>query len=280
MPTSSTRRLPLRVLVLALGMVAALGGAPSWAQEVVHVGGTGAGTLILQRLIEMYSKSHPESRVEAILPPLGSSGGMNALDKGGIQIAIVSRLPPPEKAGEWGVVSWLKTPVVLVARDVPDGTGVSQAQIADIYAGRLTQWPGGGPIRLVMRADGDADTMLLRSLSPALDAAVRAAWKRPGLPIVENDVDNQQLLEKTPGAFGIMSLAQALLLNATLKPLALDGVMPSVATLLDGTYPHMRKFYLLTGKNPSAEVRAFLAYVQSPETMKQLVRYGLAPLAP
>jgi phosphate transport system substrate-binding protein len=257
-----------------------MGSGASAAPEVVHVGGTGAGTLILQRMIGLYAKASPESRVEAITPPLGSRGGLNALAKGGIQLAIVSSLPAPEIAGDFIVVPWMKTPFVLVARDAPDGTNLSQSQVADIYAGNLRQWPDGKPIRLVMRAVGDADITLLGGMSPALAEAIQMARKRPGLPTVENDFDNQQMIENTPGAFGIMSLAQVRLTNANLKPLALDGVMPSVATLLNGSYPHPRKFYLLLGKEPTASTRRFLDYLRSAAAVEYLAGYGLTPLAP
>ncbi|MEO5373433.1 MAG: substrate-binding domain-containing protein [Alphaproteobacteria bacterium] len=267
-----------RVIRFSLGFVVAcglLGSVPAAAQEVVRAGGTGAGTIILQRMVELYKETRPDARVVAVMPPLGSIGGLNALAAGAIQVAIVARPSDPEKVPDASSEFWVRTPFVLVARDVPDGTNLSRSQVADILAGRLLQWPNGNPIRPILRFKSDTDTKLLGDMSPDIAASLEVAFKRPGIPAAEHDIHNQQLLESTPGAFGVMSLSQQSLASPLLKPLTLDGVKPSVATLLSGAYPYERKFYLVVGKSPSASTREFLAYLRSPATLDYLRNHGL-----
>ena len=50
--------------------------------------------------------------------------------------------------------------------------GITAADVADIYAGRLNRWDDGQPIRLIMRPDRESDTILVRQISAQTDAAM------------------------------------------------------------------------------------------------------------
>ena len=247
------------------------------AQNVIRVGGTGTGTLLVQNLIPAYLKSHPDVQVNAINPPLGSNGALRALDAGAIQIAIVSipsSFPPLlQDAGATMNIPWARTPFIFTGRDVVAGTKMTISQVAGIYSGSVTQWPGGVPIRLVTRTDRETDTRLLRAVSAEMNAALTKASKRLGMPFAENDYDNQTLLEKTAGSFGGIALGQLRLSNSPLNPVTLDGVAPSSQNLLAGQYRIEKPLYLIVAKASSAPTLDFIKYLQSPETMKMLGRF-------
>ncbi|MFN3076404.1 MAG: PstS family phosphate ABC transporter substrate-binding protein [Alphaproteobacteria bacterium] len=248
------------------------------ADEVIRVGGTGAGTVILQRMIEKYTETHPEVRFTALMPPLGSTGGFNALMAGAIHLAILSKKPDPAKSGGIAVIPWMTTPFVLVGRDIPDNSNLTRAQVAGILSGSLLQWPNGKPIRLVMRSEVESDTKLLASLSPAIGEAVSQALKRAGLTRADHDIENQQYLERTPGAFGTMSLVQMLMTSPDLKALSLDGVVPSLDNLRNGSYPHEKKFYLMLSPSAPATARDFVTFLQASKTREYLGEFGMTAL--
>jgi len=62
-------------------------------------------------------------------------------------------------------------------------------------------------------------------------------------------------------AVGYVSMG---LVGGDVKPIALDGVMPTVATVTDGDYPVVRPLVLVNGADPSAEVRDFLQFTTGP----------------
>jgi len=247
------------------------------AQEVIRVGGTGTGTLLIQTLIPAYVKLRPNVQVNAINPPLGSNGALRALGAGAIQVAIVSipsSFPPePKDAGTTMNIPWTRTPFIFTGRDVVAGTKMTISQVAGIYSGSVTQWPGGVPIRLVARTDRESDTRIMRAVSAEMNAALTKASKRLGMPFAENDYNNQSLLEKTAGSFGGVALGQLRLSNSPLNPVTLDGIAPSAQNLLARQYPIEKPLYLIVSKASSTTTLDFVKYLQSPEVMKILGRY-------
>ena len=265
-------------LIAAVGLTAVEG---ALAQEVVRIGGTGTGTLLIQRLIEPYAKAHPAVQVIAITPPMGSNGALRALAAGAIQIAVVSfpsvHPAKPEDAGTNNSVSWVKTPFVFTGREVVAETKLTLGQVADIYSGRASRWPDGKQIRVITRTDRESDTRVLRGISPQMDEAVSLGLKRTGMPFAENDIDNQKLLERTPGSFGAIGLGQILLEQSALKPASLDGVLPSPESLRSGTYRIEKPLYLVLAKTSSAAALDFVRYLQSPDAIKIVGLYGFIP---
>lgn len=252
------------------------------AQEVLRLGGIGAGTLLLQRLATSYGQAHPGARIEVITPPLGSNGGLRALTAGSIQVAIVT-IPtayPPSSLGQGGLrhIPWVTTPLVFTGHDISRETRLTLTQVADIYAGRNSRWESGKPIRLVSRSERESDTSILRAVSPEMEAAVMQGLKRSGTPFAENDFDSQKLLEQAPGSFGTLALGQLLLSSSPLKPATLEGVVPSPENLKNGSYRLSKPLYLVIWQAPSRATLDFVAYLQSSEVLKMLETYGFAAL--
>lgn len=266
------------VLLLMLGLALS---ARVNAGESVRIGGTGTGTLLVERLIDTYTKAHPDIQVTTILPPMGSNGGLRALDAGSIQIAIVTFASayPETSAGSMqrNTVPWVRTPFVFTGKEITGGTPMTLKQVAGIYSGRVAQWPDGRAVRLVTRTERETDTRLLRAISTEMNESISLALKRLGMPFAENDLDNQQLLERTPGSFGAIAFGQLLLTNSPLKPAKLDGVVPSADNLLIGSYRLEKQLQLVTGKEPSTATRSFIEYLQSPAVMQAIRQYGFIP---
>lgn len=276
-PRHPASLLPSLLLLCCLN---AVGGSAT--PELIRIGGTGSGTLLLQRLGEAYGNQHPGVQIKAMQPSLGGNGALRALAANAIDLAVVSL--PPQQGDALSSSSWLwvRTPLVLVANSSQTGNGLprglSREQVAAIFAGHQHHWPDGTPVRLVLRSQRESDLKLLRAISPEIDIAVGLALKRPGLPVAENDIENQQLLEQTPGAFGVITLGQLLLSASRLTPLPMDGIPPSIANLRSRSYPYEKPLYLVAGSQASAATRGFLSYLQSPAAQEALARLGfIAP---
>lgn len=66
--------------------------------------------------------------------------------------------------------------------------------------------------------------------------------------------------------------------NGTVKALKIDGVRPTVETVLSGEYPITRSFYVVTKGEPAAPARDFLNYVMSTEGQAVVQREGYVPI--
>lgn len=252
------------------------------AQEIIRVGGTGTGTLLIQRMGESYAKLKPGIKVVPVMPPMGSNGSLRALAAGSIQIAIVtfpSVYPPkPEETQANNSIPWVRTPLVFTGHAVAGGTKMTLTQIADIYSGLVVQWLDGKPIRLITRTERESDTRILRAISTKMEAAVVTMAGRAGMPFAENDIDNQQMLERTAGSFGAIALGQLLLTGSPLTPVTLDGIKPSPENLQNGSYRIEKPLYLVTNKASSVAALEFIRYLQSPGVMNTIRRYGFIPM--
>jgi phosphate transport system substrate-binding protein len=233
-------------------------------------------------MIDSYSKVRPDVHAKAMVPPLGSNGGLRALAAGVIDIAVAtipSSFPTAsENEATNKIIPWVRTPFIFTGRDIVSGTKLTLGQVADLYSGRVAQWPDGKPVRLVTRTERESDTRLLRAISREMNETMTKASNHTGMPFAENDIDNQQLLERVPGSFGAIGLGQALLSDSSLKPISLDGVLPTVENLKSGAYRMEKPLYLIVSKSPSAATLEFIQYLHSPDVLKAIGRYGFIPM--
>jgi len=253
-----------RVSASLLAGVLVLGSASAGA-DTVRINGTGAALGGLDAVAEAYMKAHPGSRVSIMRPALGGGGSVKALRASALDLAVSARhLKEEDRAQGLVAKEYAKAPLVIaVAKDNQKIAGLTLAELADIYAGRTRVWRDGSPLRLILRQPSDADTLLLRAISPEMDAAVAAALARKGMVTAMTDQECADILEKTPGAIGTSSLALIISEKRALRSLPINGVEPSVQAFADGRYPYAKILYLVMGPHPSEEARRFADFLRS-----------------
>lgn len=261
------------LLCLAL----ALGADASPAAEVLRIGGTGASLATFRILAADFAKTRPGLRVE-IPPSLGSGGGIRALADGALDVAVSARrLTGDETARRLTLVEYGTTPLAFVVGPDNPCTGVTLAQVSQIYAGTWRTWRDGTPIRLVLRPAADTDASILLGLSPQMSQAVGEASRRPGMIVADNDQDNVDAIESLPGAFGACTIAQLRSEKRRAKAVALDGVTPTPAELRSGAYPAVKHLYIVTRESPPPVVKAFLDHLFSKAGQQLLTELGHVP---
>ncbi len=234
------------------------------AQEnELRLGGTGTTRGTMELIAKAFEQANPGVNVN-VLSSLGSTGGVKAATAGAIDIGLSARqLTDSERSQGAVAVEYGRSPLALtVSRSLPV-TGITKRQLIDIYAGKMTQWPNGTPIRLVLRPQSDINTILLQAVSPEMKDAVDAAIKRPGMLFALTDQDSTETIGSTAGALGLTALCELITANPMLKALALDGVEPGSASIANGSYPTYHRFYLVTGPKPSSLAERFIAFVRS-----------------
>lgn len=84
------------------------------------------------------------------------------------------------------------------------------------------------------------------------------------------DHSQADALEKIRGSLGTLPLALIRTEQRALKALALNGVVPSRATVASKLYPLTKVFYLVAAEKPSAAVIRFLDFARSEAGRKVL----------
>ena len=122
--------------------------------NTLRIGGTGLALGGLQILANAFMAENPDVDIE-IPPSLGSGGGIKALLADAIDLSVSTR-PPKEKEEAKGVTAFRygRTPFVFATSEENDVDGVTTEQLADFYSGRVTKWPNGRDLQLVLRPPG------------------------------------------------------------------------------------------------------------------------------
>jgi phosphate transport system substrate-binding protein len=263
----------LRGIAVAAIVGLLLAGA-AHAEEVIRVGGAGSGLGGLKLLGKSFEASHPGTRVE-VFASLGSSGGIKALVAGSLDVAVSGRaLKPEEQKKGATAVQYATTPFVFATNKSVTKRDISSVELEKIYRGEMPKWPDGSQIRLVLRPEGDTDTVIIKSISPALKEAAKTAASRPGMIYAVTDQDCDAALVKTPGAVGPSTLAEIVTEKRRVNILSYHGVKPSVQALAQGKYPLAKPHYLVTTAKSSAAALEFARFVESPRGRALLSRVG------
>lgn len=245
-----------------LAMILALV-SPVAMSEGIRIGGTGNALGTMHRLAAAFGKKYPAVKID-VLSSLGSSGALKALAKGAIDIALSSRLPTSEElACGLRATEYARSATVLAVSVHSKVTDITSEQIADLYAGRLAEWPDGTRIRPVLRQPGEDNTMQIKALSPAIEQALSDAERRPGLALAATDQETADKIESIPGAIGVSTLALIRSEGRALRALKLNGSEATERNGVAGTYPIVKPFYFVTQVAPSVAVRQFVDFVGS-----------------
>ena len=197
-----------------------------------------------------------------VLPSLGTSGGFKAVGAGAIDLAVASRSSTPAEAAAGIVTAYFaSTALAFMTRQSEPARAVSREELERLLTGDFATWPEGTPVRFVRRQPSDSDWDILESYSPGLARAVAAARTRPGVPTFMNDQDHAAALERLPGAFGSLALGQVAAEERRLRPVELDGVLPSTAAVESGAWPFVKHLFVAHGASPRPEALALAAFL-------------------
>jgi len=205
-------------------MVAFLIPVSASSETKLEIVGTGDGLDILSAMADYYSKSNPKVLVE-IPPSIGSGGGIAAVGSGRAVLGRVAReLTDVERDAGIRYTPIARLPSAFFTHPSVKVESVTAEQLADIYAGLITNWKDLGgpdhPIRVIRREDIDSTLVVLRNTMPG--------WKT--LTITERSKmalttqDSIETARKVPGAIGFAPYSKDF--KNGLSVLKIGGVHP------------------------------------------------------
>ncbi|MBC7233617.1 MAG: phosphate ABC transporter substrate-binding protein [Chloroflexi bacterium] len=291
------RRLFLGILLLILSVwllscrPKPLPGQGSTDTAVETIENKGSDTMVNLALAwaEAYMQLHPEVRIS--VTGGGSGTGIAAMINGTVDIANASREMKPEEiaaAKANGI-----TPVeFVVARDaiavvVHPSNPVQQLtlqQISDIYTGKITNWREVGgenrPIVLLSRESNSGTYVYFLEHVVRLGKADSDLLFSPDTLLMPSSEGISCEVRQNPNAIGYDGLGYVTpdqKVIAVAKDASSPYVLPSVATVNDGTYPIARPLYMYTAGEPHGQIKAYLDWILS-EGQTQVTELGFVPL--
>jgi phosphate transport system substrate-binding protein len=279
------------VTMLAAIALAGCSGANEGAVKI-----TGSDTMVglAQAWAEEFRVNHPD--ISPQIKGGGSGTGIAALCSGKIQIATASR-PMKPKEIELAKSNTGKEPkeyivgrdalAVYVHKDNPLET-ITLEDLGEIYGegGKITRWKDMG-----VENPGCVDGEIIR-VSRQNSSGTYAYFRehvlgegreyKQGATAQSGSSDVVALVSKTPCAIGYSGMGYG---SGEVKVLQVakekggEGVAPTPATALDGSYPIARPLYLYTLGEPTGAVREFVDWILSDAGQAIVEREGYVPVA-
>ncbi len=262
------------------------------AQTITIIENKGSDTLVNLALAwaEAYMAQYPHVRIS--VTGGGSGTGIAAMINGTVDIANASRamsLEEIEKAKANGIepVEFVvaRDAIAVVVHPSNPVDRLTLQQISLIYTGQITNWREIGgedrPIVLLSRESNSGTYVYF------LENVIRLGQENdllfsPDTLLMPSSEGISAEVRQNPNAIGYDGLGYV---TADQKVLALAAdpqgpyVLPSVATVNDGTYPVSRPLYMYTAGEPTGEVKAYLDWVLG-AGQSLVSQLGFVPLQP
>jgi ABC-type phosphate transport system substrate-binding protein len=121
---------------------------------------------------------------------------------------------------------------VVVDKDNHTG-GVSSVYLAKVFRADVKKWPDGREVVIVLHQDstGEAETLQRLTKMSSADLKSFLATNKDSIKTVDSDDDMLNLVERTPGAIGLVEVHS---INDQVNVLKVDGKLP----MESGYLPH------------------------------------------
>jgi phosphate transport system substrate-binding protein len=257
----------------ALAMIFAIASSQSIAgANELPVVGTGDGIEILRVLGAAYTADHPETAV-LVPPSIHSSGGIAAVGSNKEVLGRIARpLSESERAAGLISVPVFRLPTAIYVHRSAGVTDLSAKQLADIYAGTITNWRdvGGTDLRIkvVRREDVDSTLNVLRSTMPGWKN-LAITEKSKTATTTQDGVDTVRTVE---GAIGFGPYSKDL--ESNLVIVKIDGKHPT-----DHDYPSAVTLLLIYKEATiTPEARSFIQFFKTAKATSLLASMGGVPV--
>ncbi|BCR05954.1 hypothetical protein DESUT3_30230 [Desulfuromonas versatilis] len=268
----SGRPLVLAALILILSVSAA------FARDSIVIAGSGDSQQLLRVLAEAFQNSHPGARVQ-VPDSIGSSGGIKAAASGDCDLGRVARpLREREKPLDLNYLPFARSPVVFAANlDAPCVNNLTEAQVNDIYAGRIGQWSelGACPqhkIYVANREEGDSSRAVLEQQVAGFQEVAGSAGK-----VIYSTPETVEVLSRYRFTLAYLPLS-TIRGNTALRVFNYRGVAPEPEAVRSGDYPLVTPFGLVWQGRLEGPARQFVEFLFSSEAQQIMERQGVVPL--
>ena len=235
----------------------------------VNVNGSTSMGDVIAALTEGFNEANPDGTIN--YTGSGSGAGITGVLDGTCDLGLSSRALTDDEKSQGAVENIIALDgVAVVVNPENTVTDLTTEQIAQIFTGEITNWSelGGADAEIAVfgRENGSGTRSAFEEIVGVEDACVYTNEYSSTGDVIGNVASN-------PNAIGYASLSAV---DETVTAVNVNGVAPSEATVLDGTYEIQRPFVIVTveGTELSAEAQAFLDYAMSAEVADIIAAAG------
>ncbi len=248
---------------------------PSAASAAVYITGSGCSISNVGYLTALAGEYERRTGTKVFVRGGGSLVGIEDLKKGNVDFAAScrGREAGDPKGLQFIQVAW--DALVFIVHESNPVDNISLDDVRSIYEGKVTNW----------RELGGRDALIKlfvsrprRGLS-GVEASVRDIILRgrpvgsPNTRLVPSSGIAEQLVETTADGFAATGFSSAS--KRRVKMLRVNGVYPTVKTIISGKYGFRRPLFLLVPASPKPEVVKFVSFALSEEGQRFISSQGV-----
>jgi phosphate transport system substrate-binding protein len=245
--------------------------------KLTITGSSSVAPLILE-VAKAFEKLNPRVRVD--VQTGGSSRGIADARRGLADIGMASRDLTTVERSELEQHLLARDGICLIVHARNTVAELTEQQISDIFTGKVADWAevGGtrGRVTVINKAEGRSTLETFLSHFNLKNSDVKASV------VIGDNAQGIKTIVGNPGGIAYVSIGAAefeVQQKTPLKMLPLRGVIPTTASVANGTFPLSRALILATKGTPSGLAREFIAYATSPKVHNLVKEQFLVPLS-
>jgi len=280
----------VKTIVKPIGMIAVLATCglmtfgTALAARGISVKGSDTMVILGQRWAEKYMETHPGEIIQ--VTGGGSGTGIAALINGTTDVCQASR---PMKDDEkrklrdrfqtLGVeIPVAQDGLAIYVHESSPVKSLTLEQLRMIYTGKITNWKdvGGKDARIILYSRENSSGTYVYFKDNVLKGQdyTASCQNLPGTAAVVNAVSK----DSNGIGYGGSAYAKGIKEVAVAKDAKSAPVLPTPATIKDGSYPIARNLYFYTRVKPAGKVKGFVDWVLSSEGQTVVTAVGYFPV--
>jgi phosphate transport system substrate-binding protein len=209
-----------------------------------------------QNVTSAYSRLNPSIRFD--IRSGNYEAMLDAVTQGEAPYFVTNHFPLDSQTESLWAAPLGQDGIAVIVHPDTSVQGLTTGQLRDIFQGWTTNWAAVGgedaPITVISREDGSGTRAEFESLIMGNRQTTSSAQVAPSSSAVVQSV------ARTPGSIGYVSMSYV---NASVRTLSVDGVLPTHDTVARSIYPLRSIVYIVGQAEPQGDMRAFIAWMQS-----------------
>lgn len=266
------------MMALAILILVAAGVSPAHADDLapfaglsgtVRISGGTAHIPVMKAAAKQIMQRWPD--IQITVAGGGSGVGIKQVGEGLVDIGNSGRKPTDPEIGKYGLklFKWAVDGVGVVVNPQNTVTALTSDQVKEIFAGRITSWNALGgadkPINVYTRDEASGTRAVFWKKALGKGDIIATA------NVVVSNGAMKSAVAGDPYGIGYVSVGH---IDASVTPVAIDGVTPTLETVKSGQYAISRGLYSNTKGDPSGLTRAFIDFLFSPTGQRIAAQKG------
>jgi len=240
--------------------------------ELKISGGT-AHIPVMKEAARQIMMANPEIQIS--IAGGGSGVGIKQVGEGLVDIGNSGRKATDEEIGRYQLklFQWAIDGVGPVVNPENPVKALTKDQMKDIFAGKVSNWKtlGGEDREINIYTRDEASGTRAVFWKKGLDKGPIT----PSAHVVVSNGAMKSAIAQDPYGIGYVSVGH---IDASVAPVALDGVVPTIETVQDGAYKIARGLYSNTRGEPVGLTKKFIDFLYSPDGKKIIESKGFIPV--